>query len=151
VSPITVCRPVNRAKGRKARVVNLDPRITADHGPRLRVRPCSSVEHRAYPINDSSIQEPCRAPSPRSIGARPKAARHVRRISPNLPSGYEWCSSGVADCALDCLGGEASGTLDGDFEDIEELEQRRGGHDEQCRVHDVVDTFIVEPRYLAQQ
>ncbi len=59
--------------------------------------------------------------------------------------------SGVADCTLDCLGGEASGALNRDFEDIERLEERRGGHDEQCRVHDVVDTFIVEPRYLAQQ
>ena len=37
MSPVTVCRPVNRAKGRKARIVNLDPRITADHALRLRM------------------------------------------------------------------------------------------------------------------
>ena len=57
----------------------------------------------------------------------------------------------VADRALDCLGSETRSALDGDLEDIEELEESRGGHNEQRRVHDVVDTFIVEPRYLAEQ
>ena len=48
-------------------------------------------------------------------------------------------------------GSETRSALDGDLEDIEELEESRGGHNEQRRVHDVVDTFIVEPRCLAEQ
>ena len=47
---------------------------------RWAVRSCSSVEHRAHPISVSSIHEPCRGWSRRSIGKRPKDALHVRRI-----------------------------------------------------------------------
>ncbi len=55
---------------------------------RWAMRSCWSVEHRAYPVRVSSIHEPCRAWSCRSVGERPKAARLVGRISPDRPSGY---------------------------------------------------------------
>ncbi len=60
-------------------------------------------------------------------------------------------STSVADRTLDCLGRETRSALDRSLEDIEELEERRRGHHEKRRVHNVLDTILVETRYLAHR
>ena len=75
----------------------------------------------------------------------------VGLLSINSERITEWCYRVSVDCTLDRLGGEASGALDRDFEDIRDSKSA-----EEDTTSSVVSTMsstrsIVEPRYLAQQ